>query len=78
MERKVFDITNIVLSSVRKVILGARKVAFTLMYALESLDHLIGPACKISISVRGCEKSYSQCEYRSTWCESGFFDPLII
>ena len=42
---------NIVLSSARKVILGVRKVAFTLMYALESLDHLMGPACKISISV---------------------------
>ena len=69
---------NIVLSSARKVILGVRKVAFTLMYALESLDHLMGPACKILISVRGCEKSYSWYEYRSTWCESGFFDLLII
>ena len=42
---------NIVLSSVRKVILGARKVAFTLMYALESVGHLMGPTCKIPISV---------------------------
>ena len=33
------------------VLPGVRKVAFTLMYALESFDHLMGPACKISISV---------------------------
>ena len=69
---------NIVLPSVRKVISGARKVAFTLMYALESVGHLMGPACKISISVRGCEESYSRCEYRSTWGKSGFLDLLII
>ena len=69
---------NIVLPSVRKVISGVRKVAFALMYALESFDHLMGPTCKMSISVRGCEKSYSRCEYRSTQCESGFFDLLII
>ena len=69
---------NIVLPSARKVISGVRKVAFTLMYALESFGYLLGPACRISISVRGCEKSYSRCEYRSTWCESGSFDLLII
>ena len=59
---------NIVLPSARKVISGVRMVVFALMYALESLDHLMGPARKIPISVRGCEKGYSQCEYRSTWC----------
>ena len=35
------------------------------------------PTCKMSISVQGCEKSYSWCEYRSMQCESGFFDLLI-
>ena len=33
---------NIILSSVRKVILGVKKVAFTLMYALESLGSFDG------------------------------------
>ena len=69
---------SIVLPSVRKVISGVRKVAFTFVYALESFGHFLGRACRISISVRGCEKSYSWCGYRSTWCKSGSFDLLII
>ena len=52
---------SIVLSSVRKVISGVRMDAFTFMYALESFGHFLGPACRILISVQGCEESYSRC-----------------
>ena len=69
---------SIVLSSARTVISGVRMVAFTFMYALESFGHFLGPACRILIPVRGCEKSYSQCGYCSTQCESGSVDLLII
>ena len=44
----------------------------------ESYGHFLGPAYRILISVRGCEKSYSRCGYSSTWCESGSLDLLII
>ena len=69
---------SIVLPSVRTVISGVRMVAFTFVYTLEPCGHFLGPTCRISISVQGCEKSYSQCGYRSTWCESGSLDLLII